>query len=422
MNFIEDLSATAVVLARKAREIARKLWVRVILIAALSLVAAVAAKLFAHLIPDGFSESIGADSLVGLLTIIANAMLAVTTFSLSVIVTIHRSASTQWTPRAHRVLLRDSPTQTVLATFIGAYIYALASLILLSTPYFGEAGVVVLFGMTLIVIVLIVAMMLRWILHLQTWGSLIQTTSAIEEEAAAAFKAQARRPCHGAHPLTPETAIPAGARDLRAQATGYVQAIYEPRINASAARAEANVYLTAPAGRFVHKGDVIGHVAGGDDELVDDITDAIIIGRVRTPDQDPRFCLIMLSEIGSKALSPGINDPGTAIDVLGTITRVLGHFHPGEDAEPPEYRNLWMPPLNAADLIVDAFVPIARDGAALVEVQIALQKRLDALVRHGPPVIAEAARLMAADALARANAALQAESDRKRLAEACGQG
>ena len=419
MNFIGELSAMAVVLVRKAREVARKLWVRVILIAALSLVAAVAAKLFAHLIPDGFSQSIGADSLVGLLTIIANAMLAVTTFSLSVIVTIHRSASTQWTPRAHRVMLRDSPTQTVLATFIGAYIYSLASLILLSTPYFGEAGVVVLFGMTLLVILLIVGMMIRWILHLQTWGSLIQTTSAIEEEAATAFKARARRPCQGAQPLTVETVNPDGARDLRAQDTGYVQAIYEPRINASAARADANVYLIAPTGRFVHKGDVIGHVAGGDDQLMEDIAAAITIGRVRTPDQDPRFCLIMLSEIGSKALSPGINDPGTAIDVLGTITRVLGHFHPGEDAGPPEYQNLWLPPLDPADLIVDAFVPIARDGAGLVEVQIALQKRLEGLVRHAHPVIAESARRMAADAMARANAALEAESDRMRLAAAC---
>lgn len=418
MGYFGEISAALAVMARKLREIGRKLWVRVIGIAALSLVAAIGAKLFAHLIPQGFSEAIGADSLVGLLTIIANAMLAVTTFSLSVIVTIHRSVADQWTPRAHRVLLRDSPTQTVLATFIGAYIYALASLILLSTPYFGEAGVVVLFGMTLVVIVLIVAMMLRWILHLQTWGSLIQTLDAIEAEAITALEDRAQRPCHGAHPLTAETVIPDGARDLRALSTGFIQAIYEPQINADAAKTGAQVYLIAPAGRFVHKGDVIGHVAGGTDKLIDEIGSCISIGKVRTSDQDPRFCIIMLSEIGSKALSPGINDPGTAIDVLGTLARVLGHFHPEDVGDPPEYENLWLPPLDAADLVQDAFAAIARDGAGLVEVQIALQKRLAGLIRHGPQPVAKAARHEAAVALERAKSALTLEADRDRLAAA----
>lgn len=417
MKGTQGLSALLQLAFRRLREIGRKLWVRVIAIAALSFVAVFMSRLFAPLIPDGMSEAIGADSLVDILTIIANAMLAVTTFSLTVIVTIHRSVSSQWTPRAHRVLLRDAPTQTVLATFIGAFIYSLTSLILLSTPYFGEAGVVVLFGMTLLVIVLIVAMMLRWILHLQTWGSLLQTLDAIESYAVQAFRERAQRPCHGANPLTPDIVIPPRAADLCAPRTGFIQDIYEPRIDTSAAKAGANVYLTAPPGLFVHKGEVIGHVAAGTEELIEEIAGAIVIGKVRTPDQDPRLCLVMLSEIGSKALSPGINDPGTAIDVLGTLTRILGHYQPEADGPPPEYPNLWLPPLDAEHLITDAFAAIARDGAALVEVQIALQKRLAGIIAH-QPALAQAAQQMAADALARANAALDHPADRDRLAAA----
>ncbi|MCB1341921.1 MAG: DUF2254 domain-containing protein [Pseudooceanicola sp.] len=410
-------SATLRVAFRRLREIGRRLWVRVIGIAALSLVAVLVSQLFAHLIPQGFSEAIGADSLVGLLTIIANAMLTVTTFSLTVIVTIHRSVAGQWTPRAHRIMLRDSPTQTVLATFIGAFIYSLTSLILLSTPYFGEAGVVVLFGMTLLVILLIVAMMIRWILHLQTWGSLVQTLDAIEDHAIIAFGERAQRPCHGANPLTAETVIPPRAADLHAPRTGFIQSIYEPQIDAIAGRAGAGVYLIAPPGQFVHKGEVIGHVAGGPPDLAEEIAGSIVIGKIRTPDQDPRFCLVMLSEMGSKALSPGINDPGTAIDVLGTLTRILGHYQPEAEGPPPEYPNLWLPPLDAEHLVTDAFAGIARDGAALVEVQIALQRRLAGIIAH-QPALAQAARKLAADALARANKALDHPADRDRLAAA----
>lgn len=419
MISLEAVSGPMATALRRLREIARKLWVRVILIAALSLIAVGAAKVIGHYIPPGMSKSIGAESLTRLLTIIANAMLAVTTFSLSVMVTIHRSVANQWTPRAHRMLLRDSPTQTVLATFVGAYIYALASLILLSTPLFGEPEVVVLFGMTLLVIVLIVAMILRWILHLQTWGSLVQTMETIEKAAVAELRGRAARPCHGAHPLTSATVIAGDALDLLAESTGFIQAIYEPSINACALKAGAYVYLIAPTGRFVHEGDVIGHVAGGSPDLLSEINESITIGNVRTPDRDPRFCLIMLSEIGSKALSPGVNDPGTAIDVLGTIVRVLRHYRPEADSAEPSLSNLWLPPLHADDLVTDAFVPIARDGAALVEVQIALQKRLAGLIRHAPSEMAEAARRLAADAIRRANAAIAAESDRDRLADAC---
>lgn len=415
MFSLEDLSAPLATGFRKLREFARKLWVRVILIAALSLLAVGAAKIIGHYIPSGFGKSIGAESLTRLLTIIANAMLAVTTFSLSVMVTIHRAVANQWTPRAHRMLLRDSPTQTVLATFVGAYIYALASLILLSTPFFGEPEVVVLFGMTLLVIVLIVAMILRWILHLQTWGSLIQTTSAIEKVAVAELQDRARKPCHGANPLTSGTLIPGDALDLCAPRTGFIQTIYEPSINSCAKRAGAFVYLVAPTGRFVHEGDVIGHVSGASTEILAEIRDSIVIGDARTPDQDPRFCLIMLSEIGSKALSPGVNDPGTAIDVLGTIARVLRSYRAENGDMPANLTHLWLPPLDPVDLVTDAFAPIARDGAGLVEVQIALQKRLGGLIRHAPPDLAEALRKIAEDAMTRALATLSSETDRSRL-------
>ena len=414
-----DLSLlTPRTLLRKAREYTRKLWVRVAIMGLMAVVAVGVAPLIEHFVPEKLARTLGGQAADRLLQIIANAMLAVTTFSLTVMVSIHRSVSGQWTPRAHRMLLRDTPTQTVLATFMGAYIYALTSLILLYTPYFGEAEVVVLFGMTLVVIVLIVAMMMRWILHLETWGSLIQTTSAIEEAAITSLDERARAPCYGANVLTPDTIIPATAVDLHALRTGFVQSVYQARINAKAAKAGAIVYLTVPTGSFVQEGDVIGHVASGTPELIGEIMSSLTIGNVRTPDQDPRFCLIMLSEIASKALSPGINDPGTAIDILGRMTRVLGHLAPEEPRDNAPLANLWLPPLDIAELVTESFAPIARDGAGTVEVQIALQKRLAGLQRHAPAPVAAAARRAAADALARARVALLHPSDRDRLAEA----
>ncbi|MEJ6402005.1 DUF2254 domain-containing protein [Yoonia sp. 2307UL14-13] len=414
---ITRLGAALITFGRRIRAASRNLWTRVLLISVLSLFAVLIAKLTGGLIPSGFAEAVGAESVTELLTIIANAMLAVTTFSLSVMVTIHRAVAGQWTPRAHQMLLRDAPMQTILATFVGAYIYALTSLILLSTPFFGEAEIVVLFGVTLVVIALIVAMILRWIMHLQTWGSLEQIASTIESAARRALAERDDRPCHGANPLTPDTIVPADAVDLLAKETGYVQSILFEKVAADAEEIGAQIYFLAPIGRFVHRGDVIGHMAAGNPALSDRIGDWITIGPSRTPDQDPRLCLIMLSEVGSKALSAGINDPGTAIDVIGRIVRLIAGFAPEVDRRSvPDYPNVWVPVLDPGDLVIEALAPLVRDGASLVEVQIVLQKRLAGLARHASAPIAKAATALAQDALAQANDAITGEGDRSRLA------
>ena len=421
MQRLNKLPVTLVTLGRRLRAASRNLWTRVTLISGLGLLAVGMAKFLGPFIPDGFAQVVGADSVTSLLTIIANAMLAVTTFSLSVMVAIHRSVSSQWTPRAHLMLLRDTPTQTVLATFIGAYIFALTSLILLSTPFFGEAEVVVLFGMTLLVIALIVAMILRWIAHLQTWGSLSQTAETIEAAAARVLQQRAQRPCHGCQALTANTVIPVDARNLLAPSTGYIREILFEKIENVAASGHAQIYFIAPIGRFVHQGDVIGHIAGGDPLLANQTLQWVTIGPSRSPDHDARFCLIMLSEMGSKALSPGINDAGTAIDVIGRLARLLEEFTPdNEHHAGADYTHIWTPALTADDLISDAFAAIARDGAHLAEVQIILQKRLRGIARHAHPEMVTAVTTFLQDALHIANDAIAGEADRTRLASEIG--
>ena len=71
-----------------------------------------------------------------------------------------------------------------------------------------------------------------------------------------------------------------------------------------------------------------------DKEAQDAFCSAFAIGDSRSYDQDPRFGLIVLGEIAAKALSPGVNDPGTAIQVIGAGVRLLDVWlePPGEGA------------------------------------------------------------------------------------------
>ena len=146
------------------------------------------------------------------------------------------------------------------------------------------------------------------------------------------------------------------------------------------------------------------------------------IGETRSFDQDPRFGLAVMSEIASRALSPAMNDPGTAIDVIGRTTRLMSLWAKGSTreapTEDPPYPRVHVPPLTAGDLFEDAFMLIARDGAAMIEVQLRIQKALGALGRLGDEAFRAAALQQAVLARDRADAALTLAADRIRLREA----
>ena len=74
----------------------RQLYVRVLLIAALSLVSVALAKLLAPIIPIGLAKAIGADAVDPILTTLASSMLAVTRLLLRAILYQHRDSRMMW--------------------------------------------------------------------------------------------------------------------------------------------------------------------------------------------------------------------------------------------------------------------------------------------------------------------------------------
>ena len=403
----------------KARRFVERLWVRIAVIASLALVAVVMAAMVGPFIPDAVRGYVASEATDGILAILASSMLAVTIFSLSVMVQIHRAVSGQWSPRAHRLVVRDPTTISVLAAFVGAWLFALAGIILRSAGFIGEADTVALFAMTMLVVGLIVVTIVRWVSHLEMLGSLAHTNDGLERKAREALEARMRLPCLGGRPLLGgRDAIPWDAREVRARDTGWLRTVYAADLDRLGRQHGTGVYLAVPVGRFVYEGDVVAHVESGDAELHDAVRRNLEIGEARSFDQDPRFGLVVLAEVASKALSPGINDAGTAIDVIGRVARVLLRWRDeaGAAGDPP-HPNLHVAPLRASDLVEDAFMPIVRDGASSAEVQIHLQRALTALARHDEPSMAAAARDAAEDAWERARDAM-APHDLERLRDA----
>jgi len=84
----------------------------------------------------------------------------------------------------------------------------------------------------------------------------------------------------------------------------------------------AVIVLRARIGDTLQEGAPVAglHGAGGSDAAV---LGGLVTGQERTFRQDPLFAFRLLADIGLRALSPAVNDPATAVQVLDTIESLL---------------------------------------------------------------------------------------------------
>ncbi len=301
---------------------------------------------------------------------------------------------------------------------LSAFLYSLVGIIAPGMGAYGTQGRVVLFFVILAVIAMIVITLQRWIQHLAQFGRMSDTSRRVEEVTTAALHSRLQEPslgCSAWDGILPEAAFRQGVFPLE---TGYLQHLDLKHLSDFAEESGSNLYLAAQPGSFVHGGGALlwCNKPLSDDEL-QILRNAFTLGEHRSFEQDPRFGLCVLSEIASRALSPAVNDPGTAIDIIGRAVRLFSQPVTA-DSFTARYPHLFMMPAQIGDMFDDIFTGIARDGAALVEVQLRLQKALHALAIIAPHDYAADAQRHARLALVRANFAMTCEADKSAVERA----
>lgn len=362
-------------------EHSKQLWFRSSLYCLLAIVTALLGVALNDSVSFPLQSFIKANAVKQILEILAASMLVVATFSLSVMVEALRAASTTATPRATQLLTEDTSAQNALAAFIGAFLFSIVGLLALSAGIYGESGTIILFASTVVVLLLVVIMLLRWVDQLSRLGRVEKSIDLVEAATTDALVKRARVPFLGGHALQE---VPQNSFPVNCGAIGYVQYIAMEKLQQIAGQHDMEIYIDVLPGRFC---DLVRHIAytnkPADDTVAAAISEALVIGDTRTFPQDPRFGFVVLGEIAIRALSPAINDPGTAIDVVGTSVRLFRAWAQERCTQPNPcpilYDRVWAPGLREDDFFDDIFSPIARDGAEFREVCIHLQKALRAI-------------------------------------------
>ncbi|MDO5087254.1 MAG: DUF2254 domain-containing protein [Comamonadaceae bacterium] len=409
-------------LRRLWKELQEQLWFKPAWWGLLATVVALMAAFANRLIPEDLVPDIEQQTLQSLLTIIASSMLSVSTFSLSILVQAFSSAAGSASPRALRVVMADDNAQTAIAAFIAAFIYAVIALMALGVGYYGPIGRFMLLIFTIVVMVNVIIMLIRWIRTLSRLGRMGYTISRVEDAARTALQKYWRQPALGGQLMPADT--PVTGHPVQAKTTGHVQHVDMAALDGLAESLNARVQLWVRPGAFVHRGQTLLTLDGAkpDAEQADHLRDAVEIGADRNFDQDPRFGLIVLSEIGQRALSPAVNDPGTAINVAGAITRVLIDTWPSpadakSDAPAPEALStrVFVLPIDEADFVRDAFAPLQRDAGGIMEAQLRFIKLLENIANTTGGALAKQARHTAWQGWLHAREQLTLERDRQTL-------
>lgn len=183
-----------------------------------------------------------------------------------------------------------------------------------------------------------------------------------------------------------------GARSLAASQPGYVGAIDYAAILHHAVERDLRVALDVRESAFLLPGVPFARVLGPRGK--DDDADAAVEAALNLTDRretaaGASYEAAALSEAALRALSPGINDPATAIACVNRLfeglavlaeadrPRLLG----GEDEAP----RLARPPLGVPEILADALDPVieaSRGNAQLIDRMLALARQLDPLLRR----------------------------------------
>ncbi len=392
-----------------------RLWVRPLMFCILSLTGAFLAKMVDDTKIGQIFPEINPESIETLLSIIASSMLVISIFAVASMLSAYAAASTTATPRSYSLVVSDDVSQNALSTFIGAFIFSIVALVALKNGFYEKAGHFALFALTIIVFALVIITFLRWVDRIARLGRLTTTIDKVEKATAAALQRRRRAPTLGGAPLGLQQDA---GQAIYGSSIGYVQRIDVNALQTYAEETGIRINVTALSGTFAAPGQALACVTSNSVDLSEvdssQIAKAFQIGNDRTFDDDPRFGLIALSEIASRALSPAVNDPGTAIAIIGRFVRLFALWvEPIEEDEKQsiEYARVELPEISLWDMFDDAFNAIARDGAGSVEVAVRLQKAFDSLASTGVTSLCDVAIHHARLACARAENVIVAPED-----------
>jgi uncharacterized membrane protein len=293
-------------------------------------------------LPDWFYGG-GADGARALLSTVAGSVVTVAGVGFSITIVALVLASTQFGPRLLTLFMRDVTSQVTLGMFAGTFVYCVLILRTVSDPAAGSPGfappvsITIAIGLTL----LSVAALVYFFHHVAVSIQAPRLVAAVAAELDHAIDGLYPRGLGRSGPEPPSGDIPSAPQDVvvHAERSGYVQVVDDVGLLDLASRHDLCIRLLARPGLFVVRGNPVilvrapNHV---DEQLASELASTLIVGDIRTAEDDIEFSVRQLVEVALRALSPAINDPFTAMAAVDWLGAALARL--AREEFPSRYR------------------------------------------------------------------------------------
>ncbi|MFP4251483.1 MAG: DUF2254 domain-containing protein [Guyparkeria sp.] len=333
--------------------------------------------------PEGASAVLGI--IAGSMTTIAGVVFSMTLVTLSL-------ASSQLGPRLLQNFMRDTITQIVLGTFVATFLYCVLVMLAIrrgeSDPFVPHLSVTL--GVALAVVSL--GVLIYFIHHvarsIQTNQVVARVGHELVDVLESLFPETIGEGAAGASAELPDATFlrrfDREAEVICSSGDGYLQFIDADALMALAEREDVVVRLECHPGHYVVAGRPMLRVwpAGERGEtFAGEVNAAFALGQQRTPGQDIEFSIYELVEIAVRALSPGINDPFTAIACVDRLGSALCRLATREMPSPYRYDGegqlrVIAPSPSFAAMLDAGFDQIRQHGGSSVSVTIRLMETL----------------------------------------------
>ena len=276
-------------------------------------------------VPAQFQYS--ASTATAVLAAIVGAMAALTGFVVTVTTLVVQMATGTFSARYMRLWYRDRMLKVLLALLVGTLAFAFSLMRHVETNFVPDIGVSVAGG-------LVVASLLAFLVFLDRYLHRLRPVAV----AALVHKYFRRNFTYEVHrAANPDVFIgvldagrEAPSLTVRSPRAGAIQAVDADALVGWARKQDCLIVLRHAIGDFVPSGATLIDVYGGGDRSARDerrLADMVALGDERTIEQDPAFAIRILVDVANLALSPAVNDPTTAVqvlDYLGETLRLVG--------------------------------------------------------------------------------------------------
>ncbi len=279
----------------------------------------------------------GVDSARAVLSAIAGSLITATSLTFSLTVVALQLASNQASPRVLRTFAKDRTVHATLAIFVGTFAYALTVLRTVQDATITAGEQVPRIAMTLASLLTLasVIMLVLFLAHLSKQLRVETTMKQVHAETSDTIRLVSETSVEGVATL-PADFRPANSFLSITRTSGFIRGIDRSGLLRVAVRDDVvieeqfpvghNMVAHTPVARWWPR-DVLRHPGADEAEAIGGgIAEAFDLAYERTSSQDIGFGIRLLADIVVKALSPGINDPTTAVGGIGHLSAIIGEI------------------------------------------------------------------------------------------------